>query len=136
VPDVDIFVQGPNARFEKVAYMHASDYAQMPAGIYDIQLRVAGTDQVIFTVNQFNADGGHIHSLAAAGGVNRRVEVVEMYDAVSAAVTPAEAPKTGEGGLAHGQAAGYALGVLAIALLSVLVLPVIAALAPRRISLR
>jgi Domain of unknown function (DUF4397) len=126
VPDVDVFVKGPNARFEKVSFLHATDYAQMPAGIYDIQLKAAGTEQVIFTISNFNADGGHIHSLAAAGGVGRAIELVEMYDAASAAVTPVGAAQTGEGGLQLPSAASAMVGVLAVVLVLALIV------APRR----
>jgi hypothetical protein len=102
VPAVDVVVTQPNVVYPNIGFMTASDYIRMPAGIYDIELRTAQADhqgKVIFTVKNFNADGGHIHTLTAAGGVGRPVELVEMYDSSSASVTPAGGAQTGEGGM-------------------------------------
>jgi hypothetical protein len=125
VPAVDVVVTQTNSTLPSVSFMSASDYFKVPAGIYDIELRTPQPDhngKAIFTVKNFNADGGHIHTLSAAGGAGRPVEVVEMYDSTSAAVTPAGGAQTGEGGMAL---RGYAsaglvlvpLGLLAAALL-------------------
>jgi hypothetical protein len=101
VPAVDVVVVQPNVVYPNVSFMTASDYIRMPAGIYDIELRTAQSDhkgKVIFTIKNFNADGGHIHTLSAAGGVGRPVELVEMYDSSSASVTPSGGAQTGGGG--------------------------------------
>jgi hypothetical protein len=126
VPAVDVVVTQPNIIYPNVNFMAASDYIRMPAGLYDIELRTAQADhqgKVIFTVKNFNADGGHIHTLSAAGGVGRPVELVEMYDSSSASVTPAGGAQTGEGGMfvrryAPGSLVVVALGVLGVALLA------------------
>jgi hypothetical protein len=110
VPKVDLVVNGSQVLYRNLAFMDASPYLPMPAGRYDVQLRVAGTDKVIYTVNNLNAEGGHIHTLAAAGGIGRPVELVEMYDSTSVAVTPQGAAQTGAGGLALRR---LALGTLA-----------------------
>jgi hypothetical protein len=102
VPAVDVVVTNPNVVYPNITFMNVSDYVRMPAGIYDIELRQATPDHkgtTIFTIKNFNADGGHIHTLSAAGGVGRTVELVEMYDSVSAVVTPSGAAETGGGGL-------------------------------------
>jgi hypothetical protein len=115
VPRVDVVINGAGAVYKNISFMEASQYIQMPAGHYDIQLRQAGTDKVVFSVNDFNADGGHIHTLAAAGGVGRPVELVEMYDSTSVVVTPQGGAQTGGGGLALRQVAAAGLGLIALA---------------------
>jgi hypothetical protein len=105
VPKVDLMVNGANVREANVSFMEASGYQRMPAGTYDVELRESGTSQVIFTAKNFSSEGGHIYTLAAAGGLGRPVELVEMYDSSSAEVTPQSGVKTGGGGLAVRQAA-------------------------------
>ena len=121
VPAVDVVVIQPNIIYPNISFMNASDYIRMPAGIYDIELRTAQTDHkgnVIFTVKNFNADGGHIHTLSAAGGVGRPVELVEMYDSSSASVTPAGGAQTGGGGMFLRQYASAPLVLVPLALLA------------------
>jgi hypothetical protein len=122
VPTVDVVVKQVNATLSNISFMTASDYFRLPAGIYDIELRKPQADhngQTIFTVKNFNADGGHIHTLAAAGGDGKPVEVVEMYDSTSAAVTPAGGAQTGEGGMAlHGYSPASLLVAVPLALLA------------------
>jgi hypothetical protein len=100
VPKVDVVLNGSNILYRNLSFMEASPYLQMPAGSYDIDLRIAGSDKGIFTIRNFNAEGGHIHTIAAAGGIGRPVELVEMYDSTSVAVTPQGGAQTGAGGLA------------------------------------
>ncbi|MBJ7597517.1 MAG: hypothetical protein DLM67_12065 [Candidatus Nephthysia bennettiae] len=124
VPAVDVVVMQPNIIYPNISFMNASEYIRMPAGIYDIELRKTQPDHkgtVIFTVKNFNADGGHIHTLSAAGGVGRPVELVEMYDSSSASITPAGGAQTGAGGMFLRQhlPAPLALVLLPLALLGV-----------------
>jgi Domain of unknown function (DUF4397) len=116
VPRVDVIVNGSGALYQNISFMEASRYIQMPAGVYDIDLRMAGTQKVIFSVKAFNADGGHIHTLAAAGGIGRPVEVVEMYDSTSSAITPQGGAQTGEGGLFLRQLVPASLALITFAL--------------------
>jgi hypothetical protein len=100
VPKVDVFQNGSTALYRNISFMEVSPYLQMPAGHYEIELRVAGSSSPIFTLKDFNAEGGHIHTLAAAGGIGRPVELVQMYDSTSVAVTPKGGAATGAGGMA------------------------------------
>jgi Domain of unknown function (DUF4397) len=124
VPKVDLFQNGSTALYRNISFMEASPYLQMPAGHYDIELRVAGTNKAIFTLKDFNADGGHIHTLAAAGGIGRPVELVQMYDSTSVAVTPQGGAATGGGGMAGRRPAmePLRLGVLAAGAAALLLL--------------
>jgi Domain of unknown function (DUF4397) len=120
VPAVDVVVIQPNIVYPNISFMNASDYIRMPAGVYDIELRTVQADHkgtTIFTVKNFNADGGHIHTLSAAGGVGRPVELVEMYDSSSAAVTPAGGAQTGGGGMAPRRDASAPLVLVPLGLL-------------------
>jgi hypothetical protein len=85
-------------------------FQRMPAGTYDIELRESGSNQVIFTARNFEAEGGHVYILAAGAGAGRPVELVEMYDSASAEVTPESGVKTGAGGLATGRSSWHPLG--------------------------
>lgn len=114
VQKVDVVVNGTTVRDSGVSFMEASGYQKMPAGTYDIEVRAAGTSQVIYTAKNFEAEGGHFYTLAAAGGVGRPVELVEMYDSSSAEVTPAAGVQTGEGGMAFRRLAPVAAAALGI----------------------
>jgi uncharacterized protein DUF4397 len=111
VPKVDVVLNGSNFLYRNINFMEASPYLQMPAGTYDVDLRVAGSDRSIFTIKGFTAEGGHIYTLAAAGGIGRPVEMVEMFDSTSVAVTPAGGAATGEGGMAVRQLLSLPLGL-------------------------
>src|SRR5919108_508187 len=99
VPKVDVFQNGSTALYRNISFMEVSPYLQMPAGHYEIELRVAGSNSPIFTLKDFNAEGGHIHTLAAAGGNGRPVELLQMYDWTSVAVPPQGGAATGAGGM-------------------------------------
>ncbi len=99
----------PTALYRNIGFTEASPYLQIPAGHYDIELRVAGSNRAIFKLKDFNADGGHIQTLAAAGGIGRPVELVQMYDSTSVAVTPQGGAATGAGGMVARQLAPQSL---------------------------
>jgi hypothetical protein len=47
VQKVDLVVNGTTVRDSGVSFMEASGYQKMPAGTYDIEVRAAGTSQVM-----------------------------------------------------------------------------------------
>jgi hypothetical protein len=95
---IDFTVHGLDANFTKLAYMGSSSYGQLPKGIYDVEMRDSQSKNVIATIKDFVAPGGHMHTLAAAGGLGQPVELVEFYDAMTADQVPNGAAHTGAGG--------------------------------------
>jgi Domain of unknown function (DUF4397) len=116
VPKVDVVLNGSTFLYKNISFMEASPYLQMPSGSYDVELRAAGSSTAIFTIKGFMAEGGHIYTLAAAGGVGRPVELVEMYDSTSVAVTPVGGAATGAGGTALRQLSQTPLGLTVLAI--------------------
>lgn len=97
---IDFRVQGLEANFTKLPYMGSSAYGKLPKGVYDVQMRDSQSLNIIATIKDFVAPGGHMHTLVAAGGLGQPVELVEFYDAMTAEQVPSGAAHTGAGGLA------------------------------------
>jgi Domain of unknown function (DUF4397) len=95
---IDFAVHGLDANFLKLGFMESSKYGQLPKGVYDVEMRDSRSLNVIATVKNFVAPGGHMHTLVAAGGMGQPVELVEFYDAMTADQVPAGAAHTGMGG--------------------------------------
>jgi hypothetical protein len=95
---IDVTVRGLNASFPNLGFLQASSYGQLPKGVYDVEIKDRANQNVIATVQNFVAPGGHMHSLAAAGGKGSPVELVEFYDAMTAEALPEGAAHTGMGG--------------------------------------
>jgi hypothetical protein len=120
---IDFAVHGLDANFLKLGFMESSKYGQLPKGVYDVEMRDSRSLSVIATVKNFVAPGGHMHTLAAAGGLGQPVELVEFYDAMTADQVPAGAAHTGMGGGIPGSATFSALPILPLVLIgSVLLL--------------
>jgi len=120
---IDFAVHGLDANFTKLAFMESSQYGKLPKGVYDVEMRDSRSMNVIATVKNFVAPGGHMHTLAAAGGLGQPVELVEFYDAMTADQVPEGAAHTGMGGGGAGSARFAALPILPFALIgSVLLL--------------
>jgi hypothetical protein len=111
VPKVDVVLNGSTFLYKNISFMEASPYLQMPAGTYDVELRPAGSTTAIYTIKGYMAKGGHIYTLAAAGGIGRAVELVEVFDSTSVAVTPVGGAATGAGGMAVRQLVPAPLGL-------------------------
>jgi hypothetical protein len=96
---IDFEVHGLDANFTRLPYMAASSYGKLPKGVYDVEMRDSQSKLVITTIRDFVAPGGHMHTLVAAGGLGRPVELVEFYDAMTADQVPSGGADTGSGGL-------------------------------------
>jgi Domain of unknown function (DUF4397) len=109
---IDIIVHGLDAHYSNLSFMGASTYVKLPKGTYDIEFQDSATHQVIFTAKNFVAPGGHMHSIAAAGGIGSPVEAVEFFDAMTADQVPQGAAHTGMGGISAGTAGRSPLGIV------------------------
>jgi hypothetical protein len=66
-PAVDIAVAGGPVLFPNVAFKEHAGYAAVPAGAYDLEVRVAGTDTVALSLPGVSLGDGQIVTVFAAG---------------------------------------------------------------------
>jgi hypothetical protein len=86
----DVLVAG--ARFPS-----ASDYREVPAGPVDVEVRKAGSGEVLARASNVQLPSGSISSLVAVGGIGEKLELLDIRDAATA-VAPAGGVATGAGG--------------------------------------
>jgi Domain of unknown function (DUF4397) len=87
-----------NARFPS-----ASDYQEVPAGSADLEVRKAGSGEVLAKAN--NVKLGSISSLVAVGGIGEKLELLDISDAATA-VSAAGGVATGAGGTSTSPSTG------------------------------
>jgi hypothetical protein len=66
-PAVDVAVVGGPFLFENVAFKGVGDYVQVPAGTYNLEVRVAGTSTVALPLPAVKLDGGTTYTVYAIG---------------------------------------------------------------------
>jgi Domain of unknown function (DUF4397) len=103
VPAVDVAVEGGPTLFEGVEFPSATDYAEVDAGTYPIQVKAAGTDDVLLEAS-LEVKAGTIYSVAAVGGAGKDVELLPIVDATGVGQPPEGGISTGAGGTAGGTA--------------------------------
>jgi hypothetical protein len=94
----DVLVAG--ARFPS-----ASDYREVPAGPVDVEVRKAGSGEVLARASKLQLPSGSISSLVAVGGIGEKLELLDIRDAATA-VAPAGGVATGAGGTSPGSSPG------------------------------
>ncbi len=68
-PAVDVAVAGGDVLVPGLAFPNASDYLDVPAGTYDLEVRVAGTTDVALPLPGVQLDGGMTYEIFAIGQV-------------------------------------------------------------------
>ena len=68
-PAVDIAVTGGPVLFADVEFTEAGNYVTVPAGTYDLEVRLAGTDTVVLPLPGIPLDGGTVYTAYAIGSV-------------------------------------------------------------------
>jgi hypothetical protein len=66
-PAVDVAVKGGDVLIPSLAFPTASDYLEVPAGNYDLEVRVAGTTDVALDLPGVKLDAGIVYSVYAIG---------------------------------------------------------------------
>ncbi|MEM1178814.1 MAG: DUF4397 domain-containing protein [Acidobacteriota bacterium] len=66
-PAVDITTTDGTVLVPGLSFTEASDYLEVPAGIYQLQIRVAGTDIVAFNLPTLDLQAGQIYTAYAKG---------------------------------------------------------------------
>jgi hypothetical protein len=89
-PAVDIAVKGGPVLFSNVAFKEVGDYLPVDAGTYDLEVRVAGTEDVALDVPGLALSDGTVYTVFAMGlaGGEPALEAVPSVDAVSAQTLP------------------------------------------------
>ncbi|WP_044641946.1 DUF4397 domain-containing protein [Risungbinella massiliensis] len=67
-PRVDVAVKGGNVLFSNVGFTDAR-FISIPPGNYDLEIRITGTNQVIYTIPRVQLDARKIYSIFAVGRV-------------------------------------------------------------------
>jgi Domain of unknown function (DUF4397) len=99
VPAVDVAVEGGPTLFEGAEFPAATDYAQVEAGTYPVQVTAAGGGDVLVEAS-LPVKAGTISSVAAVGGAGKDAELLAIVDATGAGRAPHGAIATGAGGTA------------------------------------
>ncbi len=94
-------VEGGPTLFEGAEFPAATDYAEVDAGTYPIQVKAAGSDDVLLEAS-LEVKAGTIYSVAAVGGAGKDVELLPIVDATGTGQPPAGGIATGAGGTAPG----------------------------------
>lgn len=66
-PAVDVGVVGGGNLFTNVAFKGASPYIEVPAGQYDLEVKLAGTATVVLTLNDVDLEMGMVYTVFAEG---------------------------------------------------------------------
>ncbi len=99
--------------YDGTTYRNASAYEQLPAGVYDIEMLQAGTENVLQTLRGVTVQPGTVNTLVGVGGTGREpLQILALKDAVGLAASPRGGVATGGGGTADNTSAHG--GVLAL----------------------
>jgi hypothetical protein len=85
----------PGARFPS-----ASDYREVQAGRVEVEVRKAGSADVLAPVRKVDLPKGAVSTLVVVGGIGEKLELLDIRDSVASAVAPAGGVATGAGGTA------------------------------------
>lgn len=102
VPDaaaVDVQVVNGPTLFTGVPYPTASNYVDIEPGQYDVEVRPAGSSDVLLRVSGWSIEPGVQSSIVVVKGADGNLDVVPVRDTESAAVAPPGGVQTGDGGL-------------------------------------
>jgi len=68
-PAVDVAVDGGSVVFPNFAFKELSVFTPLPAGSYDLEVRLAGTTTVALDLDPITLDAGKIYTVFAKGSV-------------------------------------------------------------------
>ena len=68
-PAVDVAPDGADALIKELAYGAASDYLEVPAGDYDLEVRPAGAMDVALDLDDVTLEAGHVYTVFAIGSL-------------------------------------------------------------------
>jgi hypothetical protein len=98
-PAVDIAVAGGPVLFPNVSFRNASEYAQVPAGTYNLEVRAAGTQNVALRVPNVALQSGQNVTIFAAGlAADNTLAAVPVVYPTAGQGGAGAMPRTGTGG--------------------------------------
>jgi hypothetical protein len=95
-PAVDVAVAGGPVLFSSVEFPNASDYADVDAGTYDLEVRPAGTADVALALDGVQLDAGTVYDVFAIGTLADGTLQALPLAATPSGVGAAELPSTTE----------------------------------------
>jgi hypothetical protein len=98
-------VSGGDVLISGARFPSASDYREVPAGSVDVEVRKAGSGEVLAKADNLRLPSGSISSLVAVGGIGEKLELLDIRDA-AAAVAAAGGVATGAGGTSTSSSPG------------------------------
>jgi Domain of unknown function (DUF4397) len=119
-PPIDIAIAGGPVLFHSLTFPEATPFATIDAGTMALEVRRAGTDQVVFRSGARSLPAGAILTVAGTVSPRGTIEVLPILDAAGARTTPRGGIATGAGGSAPVEGSDLA-GPLAAAGLALVV---------------
>jgi hypothetical protein len=119
-PPIDIAIAGGPVLFRNLTFPKATPFATIDAGSMALEVRLAGTDRVVFRSGARPMPAGAILTVAGTVSPTGTIEVLPILDAAGAGATPRGGIATGAGGSAPADGTGLA-GSLAAAGLALVV---------------
>ena len=98
-PNVDVAVKDGDVLFSDVAFKSTSDYAEVDPMTVDLEVRPAGSEDVVLEIPGVELKEGYVYSVYAIGLVEGE-PTLEAWPMVDATNMPSDMPKTGMGGTA------------------------------------
>jgi hypothetical protein len=93
-------------------FSSTSGYQEVPAGRVKVEVRKAGSNELLTPARQVNLPSGSIASLVAVGGIGEKVELLDVRDSAASAAKPAGGVATGAGGTAPAPSGGRRFATL------------------------
>ncbi|MFE8700654.1 DUF4397 domain-containing protein [Cytobacillus sp. FJAT-54145] len=99
-PAVDVAVTGGDVLFANAPFKAVTDYAEVDPATLDLEVRVAGTEDVVLSLPGTELKADMIYTVLAVGLASGEpaLDVIVLADP-SSSTMPTEMPKTGTGGL-------------------------------------
>ena len=91
---------GGDVLFSGAKFPSASDYMEVQAGRVELEVRKAGSGDVLAPARAVNLPKGAVSSLVVVGGIGEKLELLDIRDSVASAAAPAGGVATGAGGTA------------------------------------
>jgi hypothetical protein len=118
-PPIDIAIAGGPVLFRNLTFPEATPFATIDAGSMALEVRMAGTDRVVFRSGARPMPAGAILTVAGTVSPTGTIEVLPILDAAGAGATPRGGIATGAGGSApaEGTALARSLAAAGVALM-------------------
>ncbi len=97
VSAVDVQVDGGPLLASGVPYPSATDYTAIPAGRYNVDVRAAGTADVLLHINGWSVSPGAQASIVIIDGLDGKLDVAPIQDSSAVAVAPVGGVQTDGG---------------------------------------